>query len=268
MKDRIPGRRTSIVIFLLACLCLSLGHAAEETKPPSGHFDLSHWKLTLPVAASGAKSGKAMEILPAQLNAGFASSEYFYTGTDGAMVFWCPVTGARTENTEYSRCELREMINPADDNVCWSARGTHIMEARCRVMEVPSGQKVVIGQIHGYSGKARPMIKLQFYKGRVEALVKDKARKGKDIKLTFPDVGLDKDFDYQIKLENGLLSVTVNGETQSENVFERDPAWAEQTLYFKVGAYPQDNEGPATEGARVAFSKLKVSHAEPISPSE
>jgi hypothetical protein len=178
------------------------------------------------------------------------------------------VTGARTENTEYSRCELREMINPADDNVCWSARGTHIMEARCRVMEVPSGQKVVIGQIHGYSGKARPMIKLQFYKGRVEALVKDKTRKGKDIKLTFPDVGLDKDFDYQIKLENGLLSVTVNGETQSENVFERDPAWAEQTLYFKVGAYPQDNEGPATEGARVAFSKLKVSHAEPISPSE
>ena len=79
-------------------------------------------------------------------------------------------------------------------------------------------------------------------------------------------MGLDKDFDYQIKLEDGLLSVTVNGATQSENVFERDPAWAEQTLYFKVGAYPQDNEGPATEGARVAFSKLKVSHSEPVSP--
>ena len=70
-------------------------------------------------------------------------------------------------------------------------------------------------------------------------------------------MGLDKDFDYQIKLEDGLLSVTVNGATQSENVFELDPAWANQTLYFKVGAYPQDNEGPATEGARVAFSRLR-----------
>jgi hypothetical protein len=136
------------------------------------------------------------------------------------------------------------------------------MDVTCRVMEVPSGQKVVIGQIHGYSGKATPLIKLQFFKGRVEALVKDKARKGRDIKLTFPEVGLNKDFVYQIKLHDGLLSVTVNGVTQSVNVFETNPAWADQTLYFKAGVYPQDNEGPATEGARASFSNLKVSHSE------
>lgn len=252
---------------ILACLCVTLSHAADQTKPPSSHFDLTHWKLTLPVDAAGTTTGKSMEISSAQLSAGYSHAEYFYSGKDGAMVFWCPVTGTRTENTDYSRCELRELIDPADDNVCWSARGTHSLDVRCRVMEVPSGQKVVIGQIHGYSGKANPMIKLQFFKGKVEALVKDKARKGKDIKLTFPDVGLDKDFDYQIKLANGLLSVTVNGTTQSENIFERDPAWADQTLYFKVGVYPQDNEGPATEGARVAFLKLRVSHADATSPA-
>ena len=67
--------------------------------------------------------------------------------------------------TEFARSELRELIDPADDNVCWAAPGTHILDARCRVSEVPSSQKVVIGQIHGYSGKANPLIKLQFFKG-------------------------------------------------------------------------------------------------------
>ena len=65
-------------------------------------------------------------------------------------------------------------------------RGTHVLDARCRVIEVPSGQKVVIGQIHGYSGKASPLIKLQFFKGRVEALVKDKADEGQGHQTDVP----------------------------------------------------------------------------------
>jgi len=235
-------------------------HAAEA-------FDLSHWKLTLPVGESGAAEGHPMEVQAAKLSGGYTHAEYFYKGTEGQLVFWCPVTGTKTENTEFPRSELREVINPDDDNVCWAAPGTHTLQARCRVIEVPSTQKVIIGQIHGYSGKAKPLIKLQFFKGRVEALVKENASKGKDLKLTFPDVGMDKDFDYEIKLQDGLLSITVNGSTQSVNVFEKDPEWAKQTLFFKVGAYTQDNEGPATEGALVSFSSFKVSHTEGTTPT-
>ncbi len=238
---------------------------AEDSKPPSGNFDLSHWKLTLPVSASDTSSGKSMEILPALLNADYANSEYFYCGTDGAMVFWCPVTGARTEHTDYPRCELRELIVPTDDNVCWSAKGSHTLDVRCRVMEVPSSQKVIIGQIHSYSGKAKPLIKLQFFKGRIEALVKERPTKGKDFKLTFPEVGLGNAFDYQIMLENGMLSVTINGSSQSVNIFETDPEWADQTLYFKAGCYVQDNEGPTTEGGRVSITKLEVRHSDDLS---
>lgn len=253
-----------LTALLLSPLAVLL--AADETKAQNT-IDLRHWKLTLPVGASGTPEGHPLEISAAQVSAGYTNAKYFYRGAEGQLIFWCPVIGARTENTDYARCELREVINPADDDVCWSAKGTHSMDACCRVMEVTSGQKVVIGQIHGYSGKASPLIKLQFFKSRVEALVKDKARKGKDIKLTFPGVELNKDFDYQIKLQDGLLSITVNGTTQSENVFQLDPAWAEQTFYFKAGAYPQDNEGPASEGARVSFSKLKVTHSGVNSPS-
>ncbi|MFT5122215.1 MAG: hypothetical protein ACI9TH_002973 [Kiritimatiellia bacterium] len=43
-------------------------------------------------------------------------------------------------------------------------------------------------------------------------------------------------------------------------VYERASKWADQTFRFKVGAYLQDREGPVTEGGRVAFSQLKVSH--------
>jgi len=251
-------------------VCLLVGSQAgalETAKSPSGALDLSHWKLTLPVNASGTTGGKAAEIPAAQLAAGYTNPAYFHTKTDGAMVFWCPVNGATTEGTGFPRCELREMLDPADDAVNWTAHGTHTLEARCRVTQVPNSQKVIIGQIHSYSGKAKPLVKLQFFKGRVEALVKERPRKGKDIKLTFPEVGLDKDFDYEIKVQDGLLKVTVNGTTQTENIFQNDADWANQTFYFKASAYCQDNEGPGSEGARVSFPELKVTHSPSLARS-
>lgn len=229
---------------------------------PASKFQLKHWKLTLPVDSTGAHGGHASEVSATKLAAGFTDS-HFQVDPSGALVFWCPVNGATTDDTEFPRCELREMLTQEDPSVNWRSRGTHLLAARCRVTAVPSNPKVVIGQIHGYSksGKARPLIKLQYFKGRIEALVKSSPTKGKDITLVWPQVGLSHDFTYQIKLQDGVLSVTVNGKEQTEDIVKNDPAWADQTFYFKAGAYPQDNEGPATEGARVVFSDLRVSHA-------
>ncbi len=199
---------------------------------------------------------------------GYTNATYFHRDENGALVFWCPVSGATTKGSDYPRTELREVIDPADDNVTWPADGTHVLNVRCRVVEVPSSQKVIIGQIHSYSGQARPLVKLQFSKGRIEALVKVSPTQSQDRKLVFPDVGLNSDLDYQIKLQDGLLSVTVNGMTQTENIFQNDADWSKQTFYFKAGAYCQDNEGPASEGARVSFSRLSVSHSRiPASPN-
>ncbi|MCU0788885.1 MAG: polysaccharide lyase family 7 protein, partial [Verrucomicrobia bacterium] len=103
---------------------LGLPLAPAQPDPPADHMDLSHWKLTLPVDAAGTAAGHPLEISAAQLSAGYTHPEYFQRGLDGQLIFWCPVTGARTENTKYARCELREVINPTDDNVCWSAKGT------------------------------------------------------------------------------------------------------------------------------------------------
>jgi len=67
--------------------------------------------------------------------------------------------------------------------------------------------------------------------------------------------------DYQIKMVDGLLSVTVNGINQTVNVFQTDPAWTNQTFYFKAGNYCQDNSGAADEGSVVSFQRLTVEHS-------
>lgn len=236
----------------MLCLPALSALALDPAKPPGGNFDLSRWKLTLPDAG-------ASEFYPAHLTTGFTNF-FFYTGADGAMVFGCPVTGGTTSGSSYPRSELRELLDPNDDNVNWTGYGTHILNAQCKVTQIPSSQKVIIGQIHSFTGNAYPLIKLQFNNGTIEALVKQSPNSSTDTKLIFANVGLSNAITYQIKVVNGLLSIAVNGATQSVNVFQSDPDWTNQTFYFKAGNYCQDNSGTNSEGAVVSFHQLSVSH--------
>lgn len=239
------------------------GNNAPTTSMPEPHpgsrFDLRHWKLTLPTNQANVYNGHPKEVGAQELTDSFKDS-HFYMNSKGAMVFWCPVIGTTTEGTKYPRCELREMLQPGNPRHNWAMQGSHIMQAECRVLKVPSNPKVVIGQIHSDTGESKPLVKLQYYKGRIEALVKVSPVKGKDKKLTFADVKLDNEIAWKIKLTDGVLSITVNGMTQSENMIQHDQLWADQTFYFKAGVYPQDNEGNASEGALVSFSHLFVVH--------
>ena len=190
-----------------------------------------------------------------------ATNASFFTGADGAMVFSCPVTGGATSGSGYPRCELRELFDPNDDNVNWTGYGTHVIDARCKVTQIPSSGKTIIGQIHSYSGNARPLVKLQFNNGKVEALVKKSPNSNSDTNISFVSAGLGDPITYQIKLVDGLLSMTVNGTNKSVNVFESDVAWRYQTFYFKAGNYCQDNAGSTNEGATVWFYELSVEHS-------
>jgi hypothetical protein len=227
--------------------------ALDPTQPPGRNFDLSHWKLTLPDAI-------ASEISPELLMAG-VTNDTFFTGADGAMVFSCPVSGGTTSSSAYPRCELRELFDPVNENVNWPGYGSHVIDAQCRVMQIPSSKKTIIGQIHSFSGNARPLIKLQFNNGKVEALVKKSPDADSDTVVSFATVGLGDRINYQIKLMDGLLSMTVNGTNKSVDVFESDSAWRYQTFYFKAGNYCQDNAGPTNEGAMVWFYELSVAHS-------
>ncbi len=243
----------------LGALCLTVsaaGATLDPTQPPGGNFDLSHWKLTLPDAS-------ASDISAAQLASGYTNSSYFYTGPDGAMVFWCPVNGGVTSDSTYPRCELRELITPPFENVDWTGYGTHNLSAQCKVTQVPSTQKVIIGQIHSFTGKAMPVVKLQYFGGKIQALVTLSPTVSTNTVLSLGSVALGDLFSYQLQMVDGVVSVTANGNTQSLDLFALDSAWTNQTFYFKAGSYCQDDSGDATEGARVAFYQLSAQHQIP-----
>ena len=262
-KERIVGHFVFLVTF---CVAVLPSWALNPNRPPSGNFDLSHWKLTLPIDSSGSTTGTATEILTPQLVAGYTNALYFYTGSDGTMVFWCPVTGATTSGSSYPRSELRELLDPNDNSVNWTGYGTHILDTRCKVMQLPSTKKVIVGQIHCFTGAARPLLKLQYNNGTIDALVKESPNSDTDTHFPFANVGLSNNIAYQFRMVDGWLSMIVNGATQSVNVFQTDPAWTNQGLYFKAGDYCQDNSGSSTEGAEVRFYALVASHYTNSSP--
>jgi Alginate lyase/Immunoglobulin domain len=147
----------------------------------------------------------------------------------------------------------------------WIGYGTHILDVQCKVLQVPSSGKVIIGQVKGYSGAALPLVKIQYESGTVYGYIKTNANNdASDKKYTYANAGLSNSITYQIKVVNGLVSVTVNGATNSLNVFTTDPNWATNTVYFKAGDYCQDNVGTTNEGARASFYSLTLSHAPAI----
>jgi parallel beta-helix repeat protein len=223
--------------------------------PPGGNFDLTHWRLTLPDAT-------ASDISTAELIAGFSDPPYFYTDEDGAMKFWCPVTGGTTQGSEFPRSELRELLDPNDYSVNWTGYGGHRLDAQCKVTQIPDRKRVIIGQIHSYTVATFPLLKLEFVDGAVEAKVKLSPNDPtNEMKYTFGNIGLGQLISYRLQLVDGIVSMTVNGINHYFNIFESDPAWTNQTFYFKAGNYCQDNDGPATEGSAVSFYQLNVSHS-------
>src|SRR5688572_18098564 len=131
-----------VAVALLCFASLSV-KALDPSQPPGDNFDLSHWHLTLP-------DDDASTISPSSLSGGYTHSSWFYTGADGAMVFWCPVTGGTTSGSTYPRSELRERIDPSSTSVNWPPWGTHILNAQCKITQLPSNGRTVIAQIHSY----------------------------------------------------------------------------------------------------------------------
>src|SRR5918995_7031556 len=111
---------------------------------PSGNLNLSNWKITLPVDQSGTLSGTAVEV---QNLSGYKNSKYFYTGSDGAMVFYAPVDGATTKGSSYARSELREMNG--SEKAAWDLSKGGFMSATLEVDAAPNRDGVAVGWSSG-----------------------------------------------------------------------------------------------------------------------
>ena len=72
------------------------------------------------------------------------------------------------------------------------------------------------------------------------------------------NIPLGKNFTYVINLTpEGALKIKAANKQWARDI---SATWRTKPLYFKAGAYVQDNSGNSREGAQVTFSKLDIDH--------
>lgn len=232
---------------------------------PSGNFDLSSWKITLPVDSSGGITGTAMEVLKLS---GYTQSSYFYTGSTGAMTFRAPVDGATTSGSNYARSELREMNGSS--GAAWNLSTGGSMTATLSVDQIPTRfdgtmGKVVVGQIHGSNDE---LVRLYWDAGKMYFANDLSGTDNTEHKFYFadaagnqPDVSLGEKFSYVISAHGSALDVDVYADG---NIYHSHTAinsiWQGDSLYFKAGAYLGVNETQGTGFGQDSFYDLRFTH--------
>ncbi|MDT7580617.1 MAG: hypothetical protein QOK35_1881 [Pseudonocardiales bacterium] len=186
---------------------------------------------------------------------------YLTTDPAGALVFWAPVAGATTKNTDHARTELNSLTNFA------SGTERHSLNATVVVNQVPAGSKdVIIAQIHGAGDiSSVPYVMLHWLDGALKVVVKQ-AQSGAAAQ-SFPltgnlapgdrfDIGITDNGD-------GTMTFTANHDGDNPTVTAPVPAaFSGATVRFQAGAYQQDFSPGTTaapdDGARITFSALTI----------
>ena len=226
-------------------------------------IDLSTWNLTVP----------AIDSLPLittdRLNNGY-ESQYFRRNSDGSISFWVPVNGSHTADSRYPRTELRETQADGTLSYWYQSSADNYLSAVLSVEQVPSEGKVVIGQIHSKDQPDSyndPLLKLQYHylrgNGRIEALLRKRPGDSEVENIVLAEnVDLGERFGYDLRITpSGKLGITITSKGDDGGLYrELSGYWAPQLLYFKAGAYIQDNYGPDNEGGRVTFYWLNALH--------
>ncbi len=259
----------------------------KKVKLPT--IDLSHWKVTLPVPND---NGKPYEIDPPEI-LDFAANEiakpYMYIdSTRGAIVFHAMPTASKTANTKYTRSELREQMEPGNNNKNWTFADGAYMKGQLAMDESTRDSngkyhRTIIMQIHGRltneqrdligqkDNNAPPILKIYWDNGKVR--VKTKVLKNlnatneeilhedawdDDEGYNFPtEVGFRK-FTLEVEVSEGKMVITLNGNEFKiyEDIHMR--RWGVFENYFKAGNYFQSRDQGSF--SKVRFYELEVSH--------
>jgi hypothetical protein len=224
--------------------------------------DLTSWIHQTPILDDDGEGVLAID--PEELVS--YSSPYFYQNTTGGTLeFKCPVDGATTLNTLYTRSELRES-NEEGDIITWDPHvGRHWLRARVAVRNSPmktNGRRAsnIIGQMHGKAG-CSPPVKIYYYSSqKVRVQVKDDADDCSEYRTT-PTLGkfdFNEFFEYEMIVDNGVFSVSINGGTPDVTEL---PANLNRT-YFKAGTYCMCTASrcPNGDSCEVAFQSIQYGH--------
>jgi hypothetical protein len=264
-----------------------------DNTSPFANINFSNWKVTLPVDENN--DGSPDEYSAALLkNFGYQTLTpvipFMYDDTaDKSIVFYTyPATS--TSNSNYSRTELREMINPTNSKVNWTLGQGGTIEGRLKMVSVTpdnssSGNnfhRVIVMQIHGIisqtdmntygfsSNNGPPLLKMYWIDGRIKAykkslvnpnttgsaLLNTTSSTWTDISHDFGYVGYEP-FRLKVVASAGKLEVTLNN--TNTHVFQDISLtkWPFEN-YFKAGNYLITTE--PTANSKIKYYELKVTH--------
>jgi Alginate lyase len=259
-----PTTAVGLVALLLALTSCAGRPAPAPAPAPSGPVPpaaaamLAGWQLTLPIAGT---DGGAAIVKPAGVAAPWLTAD-----AAGHLVFFAPVSGVTTPNSEHARTELDRLDGFT------AGSGGQTLSASLAVSQVPSAvPEVIVGQIHGAEDiSSVPFVMLFYSAGALRAVVKQE-RSG-DAHTDLPllaDVPLGTPFDYTITDDgSGTVSVTATAAGRTQTASAPVPAaFSGASVRFQAGAYQQAPSATAPaaadDGARVTFSALTVAAAAP-----
>ena len=167
---------------LISCASNDVDEQASTTANtnqtvPADKFDLSHWKMNVPVDLDN--NGKIDEISVKKMQS-YSHPDFFYLDENGGMVFTAPNKAITTANSSNTRSELRQMLRGSSTRIKTSHPGNNFviaahpfserfasvggkMNATLKVDHValraknttkPAAYSVVVGQIHAGKDKA------------------------------------------------------------------------------------------------------------------
>lgn len=217
---------------------LSLCHTdySQNIDAPSSIFNLSKWKLTLPISKSTcfafdstvSNPENAAEIYPSSqrdnnldtvvkpLDQGFLfhidntpddlkHDDYFFLD-QGSMVFRTPLKNfVTTGGSSNPRTELRELYTGPDAfKDSWPLTGEHLLKGSFQVTVFESSdqrtEKTVFAQIHGLGDDINPMVKMVWRK-----LNNDPNDRSGEVYALVKDQPDDTDTDKDLKLKFGTV---------------------------------------------------------------
>ncbi len=251
---------TLVGLLTLTCVaCQPTNPPSAEAKLsknslPSENFDLRDWKLTIP--SDSDKDGRADQIKELELSSGYSDPRFFYSSDEGAMVFRCPIKGAKTsKNTTFARTELREMLRRGNDAIAtkgvdknnWVFSSTPsashqlaggingVLEATLAVNHVTiSGSRsqvgrVIVGQIHANDDEPLRLYYRKLPENERGSIYFAHEPRGKDdifyelIGSLSDDaedpedgIALDEKFSYKIEVKGNSLEVTIIRPNQTD----------------------------------------------------
>ena len=107
----------SLACLITACGSTSPGNEEVSGPIPADKFDLSHWKITVPLDENN--DGKIDEIDVKDIQT-YSHPDFFYLDDNGNMVFTVPNKAQTTSGSSNTRSELRQMLRGLNKKI-----GTH-----------------------------------------------------------------------------------------------------------------------------------------------